>query len=529
MGSKLKVAPVKSFVGGLNVYSNATQVGDDESPDMINCDFVGLTGITRRKGYVQLISSAANGTNSIPGAFSYITSSVREILYASGGNLYKYNGSGGSTLISSSVFTGTPVRAAQVGDRLYFATGADALKYYNGTSVVTTGITDAPTTPSEVISFNDRLYTNSTANKDRVYYGQPLTSTGASTNTGIFTTGADSGFFLYGIGKEVSGFSKLGTSGSNALYIFLRDSIMRATPSVVSSTTVHTNVVISNSIGCRAPMTIQNVENDVLFLDSTVYSLGEVGSYTSLRTKNVSAKVERLFDGMSQSSFSTAVGVYYEKEQAYLLSINVNGTNNDHLVVYSVPYKAWTYWDNIEAACFLTYIDSTGEKHLYFGSADSSYVFELYQGLADNGGSYTSRYRTKEFDLNQFNIEKIFQNWNLQFGGVYGTITVRFYVDGTLVDTAIFVSGTNTSTADGIGTSVLGTFAIGREGNYTDSTEVGATANNDWRWRDLGGTQGTTFQFEFEMSAINESFEIKQANVGIIELPYYKRSANRQV
>lgn len=530
MASKLKVFPIKSHVGGLDVYSNATQVDDAASPDAINFYFKGLTAVVKRQGYIRLTTSAVTGSSPVPSTFSYITDSVREILYVANGSLYKYNGSGGSTLVTASCFSvGALVNAAQVGDRLYFADGASALQYYNGTSVVTTGIVSAPTTPSIVINYNDRLYCNSGSNKDRIYYGQPLTSTGASTNTGDFTVGNNSGFFLYGLGREVTTFSKIGTSGSSSLYIFLKDGIERATPAVVSSVTVHTNVTISNSIGCRAPRSVDNVENDIYFLDSTVYSLGEVGTFTSLRTRNVSARVQLLFEGMDQASVRKAAAIYYEKEQCYLLAISVSGTANDHVIGYSVPYKAWFYWDNISASSFLDFVDSSDVKHLYFGSADESLVFELFQGLNDDDEAYTFRYRTKEFDFKEFNIEKLYQNWNIQFGGVFGTTTVRVYVDGSLADSVMFTSGTSAITQDGWGTRPMGLFPMGLEGNFQTVTSSEQTLSNDWRWHELGGLNGTTIQLEYENANLNEGVEIKQASIGYIPLPYYKRAAERQV
>jgi hypothetical protein len=529
MASKLKVAQITSHVGGLNVYANATQVGDSESPDLLNVEFFGISAVRKRRGFQRLVSSEVATGKKIDGIFSYVSASGREVLYASNGNLYKYNGAAGSTSVTAGVFTaGSPVNACQVGSRLYFVTGSDALKYYDGSAVITTGVTAAPTTPTQAIYFNSRIYCTSSANKDRVYYGSPLGSDGTATNTGDFTVDTDSGYFGFGLGQEVVGFAKIGTS----LYVFLRNAIYRLDPVVTSGTLSHSSSLISNAVGCQASRTIENVENDVYFLDSTVYSLGEVATFNSLRTRNVSAKIQSIFAGMSQASIQNASSIYYEKEQAYMIAISVGGSTNDRVLNYSVPYKAWTLWDGYKVNSWTTYIDSNQIKHLYFGSDSSSasYVYEAFQALSDDGVAVNAYYRTKQFDLGQFNIEKIFQNWNIQLGGVYGTLTVKFLVDGVVLDTISFSSGANVGTSDGIGSVPIGWKPIGREGNYVDVSSTAATVSNDWRWHTLGGrVSGTNFQLEYSNANLNESFEVKQAAVGYLPLPYYKRSAARQV
>lgn len=530
MGSKLKVLEIDSLTGGLNAYSNATQIGDNESPDQVNTYPKGLSAVTKRAGYVKTTTTEILASNAGQGVFSYINSSgTRERLYSVGGNLYKYDGAGGSTLVSSAVFNSSAmVNAAQVGSRLYFFTGVDALKYYDGSSVVTTGITAAPGKPSQGIFFNRRPYTTDEDNKDRVYYGQPLDSAGAATNTGNFTVGADSGYFGFGLGKIVMGFAKI----QDSLYVFLEDSIYRIDPVVSSGTLSHSISIISNSIGCRAPRSIENVENDVFFLSSTVQSLGEVGSYVSIRTRNVSARVQSIFNGMNQSDIRMAAAIYYERENAYLIAISRAGTKNDSVLLYSVPYKSWWLWDSMSVSHWLDYVDSSGVQRLHFLSADStkSYLYEAFQGLTDDGAAITAWHATKEFDLGSFHSEKIFQDWNVQIGGIYGSLTIETWINAVLADSITFNSGVNVNSKDGIGTLPFGTFPIGKEGNFIEASASGATLNNDFRWHTISGDgNGQTIQFVFKNSNPDESFEIKKLSAGYIELPYYARSSDNEV
>lgn len=527
MASKLKVFPIKSHVGGLNVYANATQVKDNESPEMVNIVFKGLTGITGRQGFIKLLQEEKEAGKKIQGMFSYITNSVNEILFVTNGKLYKYNGAGGANLISGGTFSSTAnVNACQIGNRLYFADGITNLCYYDGTNISTTGINAAPTKIKQLIKYNQRLYCNSSDQNSRVYYGKKMSSDGSATDTGDFSSGADSGYFDFGLGQEVVGFAKR----ENYLYVFNKNQINQITPVVSSGTLDHQQTIVSNALGCRAPRSIENVENDVYFVDSTVYSLGEVANYSTLRTTNVSAKVSELFANMNQASIDNVSTIYYDKEETILIAVQVGETSNDHIVAYQLGYKGWIYWDSIKANSFLDYVDANNIKHLYFGSDYNGYIYEMYQGLNDDGVAINKRYKTKQFDLDTFHIEKIFQNWNIQLGGVYGILTVNMYVDGVLVDVATFSSGTGSITSDGLGTEPIGTFVFGIEGNFLESSSTQASASNDWRWHTLTSSpSGTNFQFEFVNNNLDENFEIKQETVGYLQLPYYKRNTQKEV
>lgn len=534
MASKVKVFPVKSVSGSINTYLNATQVGNDETPDALNTIPIGLTAVTGRQGYIKLTETEVETTKKIQGIFTYINDSVREVLYVCDGVLYRYDDAGGSEAVTGGTFSTTAsVKAAQVGSRLYIVDGVTALSYYNGTAIATTGIESAPAKIKQVISYNKRLYCNTDDSKDRVYYGGALGSDGTATNTGDFRSASPSyaGFFGFGSGREVVSFAKIGSS----LYVFLKDAIKRIDPIAttgVSSALDHTSTDISNSIGCLSAQSVENVDNDVFFLNHTVYSLGEVGTYNSLRTKNVGAKVRSFFEGADQTAVANAAAIYDDMHEMYLISIKDAAAYKDTIIGYSVPYKAWFKWTGINANSFVSFIDADSVQHIYFGSDDSSasYIYELFQGLNDDGVAINKYHKTKEFDMGLFNVEKIFQFWNAQFGGTYGTSTIDFYVDGALVDTISFLSGSSSNTADGIGTGVLGTFVIGKEGNFTEVAASGTTISNDWRWHTLTSSpNGTTFQIKVSNNNLNENFEIKQYSVGYIELPLYKRSPNREV
>lgn len=518
MASRLRGWPVKSCAGGLNTFSNATQVEDSESPDLLNVDFSGVGAVKKRLGYQKLTETLPNSGDRIQGTFSYVTTSVRQILYIADGVLYKYDGAGGSTEITGGTFSTTAnVNGVQMGTRLYFYDGVTALSYYDGTNVVTTGVSAAPTYPTQGILFNKRQYINSNANKDRVYYSKPLTSAGASTDTGNFTTGTDAGFFGFGEGYEVMGMARQ----QSYLYVFCKKGIFRVEAVVTAGTLDHSAANISDTVGCQASRSIDNVGNDIFFLDSVVYSLGEIANFTSLRTTNISAKVTSIFENMTLSQISRAAAINYSAEEVYLIAIETEGLGyNDRVLGYSLPYKSWFLWDTLKVNSWLEHIDATNVKHLYFGGDTDAagYVYEAYKTANDDGAAINAYYYTKEFDSKTFDTEKIYQMWSVQFGGVYGIITIDFLVNGVVQDTInVSTLVSNAGYADGIGSLPLGTYPWGLEFNSPEASPLVPLTSGSWRRHDLDGLEGTTFQFKFSNANVSENFEIKQALVRYID------------
>lgn len=533
MATKIKEVLVESNVGGINVYAPPSQVKDNESPSLLNVMFSGISTVGTRQGYTKLTTTLVNSGHKIQGEFVYTTATSKEILYVSNGILYKYNGAGASTSISGATFSTTAnVNACQLGVRLYFADGVTGLCYYDGSNIVTTGINSAPTKVKQLIKYGNRLYCNSDDNRDRVYYGGALGSDGTATNTGDFRSAspAYAGYLGFGLGKIVTAFAKKDTS----LYTLFEDATYKIDPvsgTGSSSALDHSNVLISNTFGTRSPRSVDNVGNDIGFLDSQYVFLGEVATYITIRTKTVSGPVKRLFDNLSAASIANVAAIYYDAQELLLISVQIGSTSNDHIIGYSVPYKAWFYWDGIYANSFIDYVDTNNVKHLYFGSdlAGSSYIYELFSGTSDDGVAINVYYRTKQFDLGKFSVSKRFKYWNALFGGVYGTTTVNFYVDGSLNDTISFASGNNTLTSDGMGTLPMGTFPMGLEGSFTNVTSS-TTISNDWRWHKFATRPiGTSFQLEFLNSTLNESFQVVQESVGYLEFPATKRPAFRKV
>lgn len=517
---------IESFVGGLNSFANKTNLRDNESPDMLNMDFVGLRGIKKRKGYTQVAGEVSNG-NRITGTFVYNKANgTQELLASAGTHIYKWNGATWDVVTGGTITNGATINTAQVGDRLYICSGQDPLQYYNGSTLSTTGITlvsGEPANPSICWSYGKRLIVNSTTagKEDRFYVGGRITDTGETTNTGDFRTespayGAAAG---YGQGKKITAFSQL----KNYFYVFLQNGEIHQVSYSAGETAAlaFADLIVSDTVGAVNQRSVVVVENDIFIVwFDGLYTFGEVANFTSYRTKIISQKIDSLFMAIDRSYLSRIYLIYFNQRLYFFY--RDSGTFNNMVLVYDTRYKAWLKWDSINAnsACILK--DTSGE-HLIYGSDDAadSYCYELEQGTDDNGVEITSKYLTKCFDAKNFSQLKLFFDSRILFGPVLGSVTITAYIsDGEANFTA--VTGTTSTYNDGFGSLPFGSFAFGLEYNTPDGTELD-NASNDYRVFNLDAIEGTNIQFEFSNAVLAESFQVEEI------IGYFKPLTDRYV
>lgn len=526
MATKLSQYRIKSFVGGLNSFANKTNIKDEESPDMLNMDFVGLRGIKKRNGYTVLDDEVVNG-KAITGIFTYIKADgTYELLCSAGTNIYKWDGSTWGAVSGGTITDGATVNTAQLGDRLWICTGQDALQYYDGSTLSTTGIDlneGEPVDPSICFTYGKRLVTNSTTagKEDRFYIGGRIADDGTTTHTGDFDTDAPSygAAAGYGKGKRIAGFATL----KNYLYVFLQSGEIHQVSYSGGETGALTlaDSVVSDTIGAVNQRSIRIIENDILFVwYDGVYTFGEVANFTNYRTKIISQKIDNLYMSIDRAYLSRIFIIYFN--QRIYVFYRDSGTYNNAVLVFDTRYKSWLKWGSINAdsACILK---DTSREHLYFGSSDSSdsYAYELEQGTSDNNVAITSKYLTKCFDMGEFSQLKLYFDSRMLFGPVLGTVNITAYIsDGS--DTFTATTGTTSSYCDGLGSRMLGDHMLGADYNTPDGTDLD-NPSNDYRVFNLDAIEGSNIQWEFSNNVLNENFQIEEI------IGYFKPLTDRYV
>jgi len=522
-----KMAEIDSLIGGLDTFVSETEIDDSSTPDCENVIPVGKGGIRTRLGRTAWGGEITNGYGG-QDKFIYINSSnVIEELVVINGVLKKKNGTSWDIITGATFSTTNRVYAAQAGTRLYFADGVTALCYYDGANIVTTGINSAPL-PSIIIFYNRRLYCNDVAHPDRYYFGGAMTSEGLVANTGDFrsTTPAFAGYAGFGLGKVVIGLAKL---GSSSLIVGLKDGSHRIAPTSDSGTTTalaHSEEMISNSIGFANHGAMDSIENDLGFLSwSDFYLLGEVASYTSLRTRIISTKVSNIISGISAANLTKTVVLYSPSQKKIYLAYTDGTTYNNKVLVYDTYYKSWWRYSNWNIASLTEHTDLTNATYLIAlsGNSADSYCYQLNNTSNDAGSAITWYWKSKIFDMKGFDILKKFKRWATQFGGLYGTLTITIYIGG-LANTSTLQLGSSATGSAGLGCLPLGQFVLGQD----DNAFVAASLINDWRWKKLARpNEAVNIQFKFSGSGISEAGQIEKIKIYYNENPLKKDRTKR--
>jgi hypothetical protein len=484
------------FSGGANLYLGPRQIKDNESPDSINNDFKGKGGVGNRDGYSQIGSVGATYDLGIFGMSEYHTSTKDQIIkFASDGAnvVLNYCDDGLNwTAVTGTKFTdGTDIDVVQAvstaaaaltntDGTLFSFNGTDQMVKYNGVDwAAHTGATKG----YYGAYFDKRLWCVDEEYKDTLNYStktpdatKPLdfATNGTSSNPGTAT-------FKPGSGQEITGMINF----KNQLYVFLRSSIYRiATTSTVNEFTIQ---LVTNAVGCVSHRSICQVGEDVFFAaDDGVYSLGDVANYTEVRTTNKSARIQKLFDGLSATSKAKLVGKYHNFK--YHLFYSNDGVNNDSCVAFDVRYGGWQNWRNIACRAATLFTGSSNQTDLYIGHPTTGAVYKMYSGTTDDGTAISSYWTSKSFDEEMFDIIKkyLVTTWNL--GALNGKVNLYVIFNDTEVGGSLSLSQVNPT--GGFGRSAFGRsnmeatntdLAVGGFGMLSDAVSVDQVINMPWR------------------------------------------------
>ncbi|OPZ94938.1 MAG: hypothetical protein BWY74_00149 [Firmicutes bacterium ADurb.Bin419] len=505
MASRTKSFLIQNLAGGINKYIDEFEIKDNESPDMQNMEFFGLGALKKRGGYSKL--GDAVGTVHPTGLACYKTASVNEILVTTGTALKKYNtGDGGWDAVSGVTYTTTKdTTYAQAESKLFIANGADALSYYDGSTLTKI----AGKTPSFVIYWNKRIYCNDSTNPDTLYY------TGTGANIDSFGTGDGGGSltFLPGSGAMLKGATVFG----NYLYISIGDAWYRAS---INTSGDHVIELVVKAKGAVSHRTIKQMGNDIVYLSTDgVFSLGEVANYSSVRLTDLGSRINPILETATGSEKTHAAAAYYDYK--YILSYRSNGaTYNNELLVYDTRYKTWLYWSGIRANSFLDYEDGDGDTHLYFADDSVLRVYELDDSTSDDGAAIDSYFYTKMFDFGDFSLEKLIMDISILFGNVYGSLDISLIFEDETVSKSLSIG--QAADSGGIGRYKIGLKMIGDSSSGSAHT----SAANTWKYFDVG-EETTMAQLKFSNNAAGEDFQIKKILLTYIPFKHYKRDDER--
>lgn len=307
-------------------------------------------------------------------------------------------------------------------------------------------------------------------------------------------------------GDEITGL----VDAFDAVIIFKRRSVWQLTFSVGTQGIVFPNVsLLTRSVGCIAPKSIRQVENDVLFLsDKGVYSLGRQATYTSeLRTNELSARIRPALESMNRDYIATCAATYFDNK--YRLAYPSAGSAiNDREIWFDRERGAWVGPMTYPAApnVYEIFIDGGNELHLVWGDSQDNFVTEYSRGnLSDKRTVITtSLLSKKEFFEDPFLFKRI-TNLYTGFRNIKGSINVDVIIQTT---TGLSVTAKSFTITPGITGVGWGADPWGSEpwGNSIGAGSA-AAANDLVRWTKLLKT-ARSIQWSITTSGTNDNYQL---------------------
>jgi hypothetical protein len=207
----------------------------------------------------------------------------------------------------------------------------------------------------------------------------------------------------------------------------------------------------------------QEIDNDYVFVAQienrlAVMSVGEREGYVagSLRTNEISIYIRDELKGANRSKLHNTASFKFDSKFAFTFTTGSN-TENDRGYVIDSRFGGWVYWTGLPMTCshYSIYDDGTNVK-LYGGSNHSGYMIRLFESNKnDDNAAFTTIVGTKSFNLDMFDVEKIFRNPVLWFKYLRGgTIDLEIWADGTRKSGTAMLSAT--SDAGGAGVFLMG-------------------------------------------------------------------------
>jgi hypothetical protein len=289
----------------------------------------------------------------------------------------------------------------------------------------------------------------------------------------------------------------------DALIIFKERSIYQMT---LDSTGVPIIAPVSKSYGCVGHKSVDNVENDIMFLTRNgVYVLGNEPNYFNVvRTNELSSRIHTEIDAINPTNYTNATALF--NQYVFYMGIPSGGvTANNVSLTYDRRFLAWSKLTHIQPESFCLFTDSTNVDAIYFTSSGSANVYKMTTNYDSNGAAISAQWTSKAFDLSDFAGYKRWISCTILFRQLVGTVNIDFYTDnGTLSKSTSITS----STSGGLGTNVLGggDELGGQPSSASGGTVALSSTNIPYRVR--LGVKSRNIKVKISNGRINETFVV---------------------
>lgn len=509
---------------GLNNLVSDTLIRNEEASDLNNVSFVESGCISKSAG----IQSVGSGLSNNPkGLGTFYTVAGNKYLLTVDGTSLKYLNGNTWTAISGAAFTsGKEVTFTQCDNNLYVWNGFEAGCSVDS-SLNLSRLTTAPTASFSIWYQSYQIASGVSSKPNRLYISDNTTNPGDFTNaSGTLSTstevpgatsfvGTNAQFIDInpGDGDKITGLAKF----QGLVIIFKERSIYQLQ---FSTATTPTPVVtqISQATGAVSHKSIDNVENDVFYLSRKgYYVLGNEPNFlNTIRSNELSSRINPIIQTINPAQADNAASIFSDFK--FYTSFATGGnTYNNQTLIYDRRYLAWSRVDYMDANAWAEFIDTNGQKHLYFADDNQAKVYEVVEGsYSVDGTPINSYWISKSFDANNFDEYKRWLDVTILFRQISGSVTVTFYADNDQVVKSTSISA-DTDYTGSIGTTLMGDPIFGGTGT-TSSTST--TNNVPYRFK--VNSKSRTLKIKISNNNDNQNFIVLGFVISYV--PYNRQS-----
>ena len=221
---------------------------------------------------------------------------------------------------------------------------------------------------------------------------------------------------------------------NGALVVFGLDSINELRGEYYGSSNSLVMRQVKKGTGCISDRTIQQVDNELYFLDRSGNIYSYDGSGVDLKSDNIATTIA----GLNKAYLTKACAVYYPKLHQYRIEVaNGTSTTNNLELVYDTLLQAWMPNSGINSSA-IALVERSNSLYLYSGDASGGYVYRLDNGDIDYplgvATGIDAYYTTKYFSVPLAEQEKIFDSiyLNIEQSGAYNlTVTSKMDFEKT--------------------------------------------------------------------------------------------------
>ena len=177
---------------------------------------------------------------------------------------------------------------------------------------------------------------------------------------------------------------------------------------------------VESEHGALSSSGAQLIGNDLVFIGRKddkiiIVTVGQQQNYVGdqLRTNDISIFISNETANVNKARLEHITTWAYDYKLGVVMP-QLGSDNNDMAFVLDTRFGGWVKWTGLPTECndyALFTEDSTGNVYLYGASHSDGYMIKLFEDdRNDNGDAFVTRVSTKSFNLDMYDVEKIFRN-----------------------------------------------------------------------------------------------------------------------